>query len=125
MGFYMVSFLDKLKTLGRPGEEDYAEVDLGQFEGIGGSPEKMLRVAELSRIEVLPEIKEEIYAGNIVLVDISILKRDKAALDRAIGELKKTADDVSGDIAGIGDDLIAIVPSGIRIDREKVVGGKD
>jgi SepF-like predicted cell division protein (DUF552 family) len=121
----MVSFLDKLKTLGRPGEEDYADIDLGQFEDIGGSPEKMLRVAELSRIEILPEIKEEIYAGNIVLIDISVIKRDKAALDRAIGELKKTVDDVSGDIAGIGDDLVAVVPNGIRIDREKVVGGKD
>jgi SepF-like predicted cell division protein (DUF552 family) len=121
----MASFLDKLKTLGRPGEDDYAEVDLGQFDEIGSSPEKMLRVAELSKIEVLAEIKQEIYAGNIVLVDISGLKHDKAAVDRAIGELKKTVDDVAGDIAGIGDDLVAVVPHGIRIDREKVVGGKD
>lgn len=121
----MANFLDRLKILGRPGEDDYTEVDLGQFEEIGGSPEKMLRVAELSKVDVIPEIKQEIYAGNIVLVDISGLKHDKAALDRAIGELKKAVDDVSGDIAGIGDDLVATVPHGIRIDREKVVGGKD
>jgi hypothetical protein len=124
-GFKMTSFLDKLKILGRPGEDDYTEVDLGQFEEISGSPEKMLRFAELSKADVLPEIKQEIYAGNIVLVDISGLKHDKAALDRAIGELKKAVDDVSGDIAGIGDDLVAMVPHGIRIDREKVVGGRD
>ena len=37
----MANFLDKLKILGRPGEDDYTEVDLGQFEEIGGSPEKM------------------------------------------------------------------------------------
>ena len=55
-------------------------------------------------------------------MDIAGLKRDKAALDRAIGELKKAVEDVSGDIAGIGDDLIVLVPSGIKIDREKVVG---
>jgi SepF-like predicted cell division protein (DUF552 family) len=121
----MASFLDKLKILGRPEQADYTEVDLGQFEEIGSSPEIMLRVAELSKIEILPEIKKEIYAGNIVLVDIAGLKRDKAALDRAIGELKKAVDDVGGDIAGIGDDLVAAVPQGIRIDREKVVGGKD
>jgi SepF-like predicted cell division protein (DUF552 family) len=121
----MASFLEKLKILGRPEEADYTEVDLGQFEEIGGSQEIVLRVAELGKIEVLPEIKQEIYAGNIVLVDISGMKRDKAALDRAIGELKKTVDDVGGDIAGIGDDMVAAVPLGIRIDREKVVGGKD
>lgn len=119
----MASILDKL--MGRTGEEDYAEVDLGQFDEVAGAPEMVLRVAELSKVEVLPEIKQEIYAGNIVLVDIAGIKRDKAALDRAIGELKKAVEDVSGDIAGIGDDLVALVPSGIRIDREKVVGGRD
>ena len=121
----MSGFLEKLKLIGKSGEADYSEVDLGQFDEKSGSQEIVLRVAELGRIEVLPEIKKEIYAGNIVMVDIAGLKRDKAALDRAIGELKKAIEDVSGDIAGIGDDLIVLVPSGIKIDREKVVGGKD
>jgi len=121
----MAGFLERLKLIGKAAEEDYSEVDLGQFEESGGSPDMILRVAELGQAEVLPEIKQEIYAGNIILVDIAGLKRDKAALDRAIGELKKAVDDVSGDIAGIGDDLIVLVPSGIKIDREKVVGGRD
>ncbi len=121
----MAGFLEKLRLIGKPGEDDYVEVDLGQFDDVRDSPEIILRVAELSKVDVLPEVKQEIYAGNIILVDIAGMKRDKAALDRAIGELKKAADDVSGDIAGIGDDLIAVVPNGIRIDREKVVGGKD
>jgi hypothetical protein len=121
----MAGFLEKLKLIGKSGEQDYSEVDLGQFVEASGSSETVLRVAELGRIEVLPEIKQEIYAGNIVLVDIAGLKRDKSALDRAVGELKKAVEDVSGDIAGIGDDLIVLVPNGIKIDREKVVGGKD
>ena len=121
----MAGFMEKLKLIGKSKAQDYSEVDLGQFEEGSGSPEMILRVAELGRVEVLPEIKQEIYAGNIVLVDIAGLKRDKAALDRAIGELKKAVEDVSGDIAGIGDDLIVLVPNGIKIDREKVVGSKD
>jgi uncharacterized protein len=121
----MAGFLEKLKLIGKSGEQDYSEVDLGQFVEASDSSETVLRVAELGRIEVLPEIKQEISAGNIVLVDIAGLKRDKAALDRAVGELKKAVEDVSGDIAGIGDDLIVLVPNGIKIDREKVVGGKD
>ncbi|MCX6675516.1 MAG: cell division protein SepF [Methanothrix sp.] len=121
----MTGFLEKLKHIGKSGEEDYAEIDLGQFEERSQSPEIILRVAEIGKVEILPEIKQEIYAGNIVLLDIAGLKRDKAALDRAIGELKKAVEDVSGDIAGIGDDLVVLVPKGIKIDRDKVVGGRD
>ncbi len=121
----MAGFLERLKLIGKPGEEDYAEIDLGQFEDVGDSPHIMLRMAELSKIEMLPEVTQEIYAGNIVLVDISGMKRDRVALEKAIVDMKKAVDDVSGDIAGIGDDLIAVVPGGIRIDREKVIGGRD
>jgi SepF-like predicted cell division protein (DUF552 family) len=119
----MAGFLEKLKFMGRSGEDDYIDVDIGQFEEAGG-PHKMLLVADLDKLDVLPEIKQEIYSGNIILVDVARIKRDKVALDKALGELKKTVEEVSGDIAGIGDDLVAIVPNGIKIDREKVIGGK-
>ena len=119
----MAGFLEKLKSIGRSGEDDYIDIDLSQFEETAG-PHKLLLVADLDKIEVLPEIKQEIYSGNIILVDVARIKRDRAALDKAIGELKKTVEEVSGDIAGIGDDLVAIVPNGIKIDREKVIGGK-
>ena len=121
----MAGLLERLKLIGRSVDNDYTDVDLGLYEDGNSSAQMLMRVADLDKLEVLPEIKQEIYAGNIVLVDISGIKRDKTALDRAIGELKKTVDDVSGDIAGIGDDLVALVPHGIRIDREKVVGGRD
>ena len=121
----MAGILERLKLIGKAAEDDYAEVDLGQFDESGRSTDMILRVAELGREDALPEIKQEIYAGNIILVDIAGLKRDKAALDRAIGELKKAIDDISGDIAGVGDDLIILVLAGIKIDREKVVGSRD
>ncbi|ABK15211.1 MAG: cell division protein SepF [Methanothrix sp.] len=119
----MVKFLERL--MGRPPTDEYVEVDLGQFEDEPERPRAYLRVAELTSLDVLPEIKQEIRSQNILLIDIAPMKRDKASLDRAIGELRKIVEDMAGDIAGVGDDLVIIVPSGIRIDREKVVGGKD
>lgn len=120
----MAKFLDKLRS--RTEEENYAEIDLGQFEEARGrSEETLIRVAELNSVEILPEIKRELYEGNIVLVDISPLKRDRTALDRAIGELKLAVEDINGDIAGVGDDLVVMTPAKIKIDRDKVVGGKD
>jgi SepF-like predicted cell division protein (DUF552 family) len=120
----MAKFLDKL--MGKPGEEDYVEIDLAQFEEVSAGPqETFIRVAELNAIEILPDIKKEIYDGNIILLDISLMKRDRTLLDRAIGELRNAVEDVQGDIAGVGDDLVVITPASIKIDREKVVGGKD
>lgn len=121
----MSGLLDRLRFIGKSGEESYSEVDLDQFVDARGSPRVMLRLADLDKVETLPEIKQEIYAGNILLIDIAGMKRDMVTLEKAIGELKKATEDVSGDIVGIGDDLIAIVPDGIMIDREKRIGGKD
>ena len=121
----MGGFLEKLKFIGRSGEDDYVEIDPGQFGDASGSSQIMLKMADLGKIDVMPEIKQEIYAGNIVLIDIGRIKRDKTAMDKAIAELKKTVEEVSGDIAGIGDDLVAVVPDGIKIDRENIVGDKD
>ena len=121
----MAGFLEKLKAIGKSGVEDYSEVDFGQFEEMSESAEITLRVADLGKIEVLPEIKQEIYAGNIVLVDIAGLKRDKAALDRAIGELKKAVEDVSGVSPALETICWCWCQMVIRIDREKVVGSKN
>ncbi len=121
----MPGLLERLKFIGKSGEESYTEVDLDQFVDARSSPRVMLRMADLDKIESLPEIKQEIYAGNILLIDIAGMKRDMADLEKAIGELKKATEEVSGDIVGIGDDLVVIVPDGIMIDREKVIGGKD
>ena len=42
----MAGFLGRLKLIGKSGEQDYSEVDLGQFEEPSSSSETVLRVAE-------------------------------------------------------------------------------
>lgn len=120
-----MGILDKL--MGRSGDDDYVNIDLGQFEEISaGSPSEILvKMAELNDLEVLPEIKTEIERGNLVLVDISPMRREKDLLDEAIGELKASVEDLRGDIAGLGDNLVIVVPQRMRIDREEVLGGED
>ena len=119
-----MGILDKL--MGRSGDEDYVNIDLGQFEEVsaGSSSEILVRMAELNDIDVLPDIKAEIERGNVVLVDISPLRREKGLLDEAIGELKDAVEDLRGDIAGLGDNLVIVVPRRMRIDRENVLGGR-
>ena len=76
-----MGILDKL--MGRSGDEDYVNIDLGQFEEVsgGGPSEILVKMAELNDLEVLPEIKTEIERGNLVLVDISPMRREKDLLD--------------------------------------------
>ena len=59
---------------------------------------------------------------TIALVNIRPLRdRDLVELKRAINKLKKTCDAVDGDIAGFGDDWIAVVPAFASIHRDQVV----
>ncbi|KQC15973.1 MAG: hypothetical protein APR56_10920, partial [Methanosaeta sp. SDB] len=87
--------------------------------------EILVRMAELNDLDVISEIKMEIGRGNLVLVDISPLRREKDILDEAIGELKAAVEDLRGDIAGLGDNLVIVVPKKMRIDRENILGDED
>ncbi len=112
---------------GKPAEdeEEYTEIDLGDMEqSVGSGPaETYVRVAELSSLNQIPELKREIYNGNIVVVDISPVKGDSLTRDRALKDLKQVASDVRGDIAMIKDDnLIVVTPMSIKIDRTKFTG---
>ena len=66
-------------------------------------------------------IIEDIREGFIIaLINIKPLKdKDLVELKRAINKLKKTCDALNGDIAGFGEDWIAVTPSFARIYREK------
>ena len=112
---------------GKPAEteDEYTEIDLGDMEqSVGSGPaETYVRVAELSNLSQIPELKREIYNGNIVVVDISPVKGDSLTRDRALKDLKQVASDVRGDIAMIKDDnLIVVTPMSIKIDRTKFTG---
>jgi hypothetical protein len=78
-----------------------------------------VRVGELSSLGQIPELKREIYNGNIVIVDITPVKGDSLTRDRALKDLKQVALDVSGDIAMINDNQVVVTPMSIKIDRTK------
>ncbi|UZE92694.1 MAG: cell division protein SepF [Methanosarcinales archaeon] len=121
------SFLNKIigPKSKLPGEE-YTELDLGQYEAVLEEmpAETYVRVAQLTSLNELPELKKEVYDGNIVVADISLIKNDKLTSERAIKDLKQVAADVHGDIAGIGDDYVMVTPTSVKINRTKILGGK-
>jgi len=102
--------------------DEYLELDLGEYEEV---PEEepvgtFVKVAELVNVSNLTQLKDEVYKGNIVIIDISHVKQDRVTLDRVVQELRQVATDIHGDIAGLGDDQIVVTPMSIKIDRKKI-----
>ncbi|MDF1558091.1 MAG: cell division protein SepF [ANME-2 cluster archaeon] len=110
----------------RSENDEYVDLDLSDYEEvIESEPAEMyIRIAELNNLNDIPDLKKEIYDGNLLLVDISLLKQDKFNLDRAIKELKQVVEDVHGDIAGVGDEQVIVAPMGVKINRSKIIGAK-
>ena len=125
----MAKLMDKIFGDGKRSTSvvnEYTELDLSKYEEVMDDEpaETYIRVAELTNLNELPGLKKEIYDGNILMIDISNIKADKLLLDRALKDLKDVVADVRGDIAGIKDDQVLVTPSGIRIDRSKIIGAR-
>lgn len=123
MGFLDGVFGSKEKSTD---EDTYMKLDLQAYEGAVGENEPAtmyVKVASVSDIKDCPKIKDEIYNGNIVIIDITKLKLDKIMFDRVMGDLRAVSRDVNGDIIGLGDQrYVIVVPTGVRISREKIGG---
>ena len=103
------------------GEEGYVEIPP---EGVAPPSRAKITVRpfvieDFSDIKPILDALREGY--TISLVNIRPLKdKDLVELKRAINKLKKTCEAVEGDIAGFGDDWIALTPSFAQIYREMV-----
>ncbi len=121
-----MGILEKLlgKTEKAPVEE-YEELDLSEYEAeIESEGTTYIKVAEVTGINELPEIRRQIYEGNIVIADIAHIKHDKLTFERVLKDLRLLAEDVNGDIVGLGEDYIIVTPTGIKVDRNKIRGAR-
>ncbi|MCD6461626.1 MAG: cell division protein SepF [Thermoplasmata archaeon] len=102
-------------------------IDLGELvfeeESMAEGDISWVKVAEIYRYEDLPKLTNEVYEGNVIIIDYSAISNDQMTLKKVIEELKMVAKDTGGDVAGVGKNLLMIVPFGMRILREKIKGG--
>lgn len=120
-----MGILEKFKTKEKVVVEDYEELDLGQYEAeIGEKASMLVKVAEITGLSEIPRIKKEIYDGNIIVADIAFIKHDKLTLDRILKDLKELADEIRGDIVGLGEEYIIVTPTSVKVDRNKIRGGR-
>ncbi len=79
-----------------------------------------VRVAEMHQVEDMKALSGLVYEGDMLLIDFSAMEGDEIALKRITKEFKKIAEDVDGDVAGVGEDLLLVTPTGVKVDRSKV-----
>ena len=94
-------------------------------EGLAGleNAKTVVKVGEMFRYEDLSPLTNEVYNGNIVVLDYTSIANDDLTMKRVTAELKNVARDVDGDVAGVGKNLLMLTPRGIKIDRNKLRGG--
>ncbi len=102
---------------------EYEELDLSEYETeIEGEAETFVKVAEVTGLSEIAEVRRQIYEGNIVIVDVALLRHDQLTLDRIVKDLKQLAEDVKGDVVWLGEEYLIVTPTGIKIDRNKIKG---
>lgn len=103
------------------GEEGYVEIPAEGVPGSGNQTKITVRPYVIEEFGDIKPILDALREGyTISLVNIRPLKdKDLVELKRAINKLKKTCEAVDGDIAGFGDDWIALTPGFAMIHRER------
>jgi SepF-like predicted cell division protein (DUF552 family) len=100
-------------------------IDLEKYiESTGGAgPASMyVRVGEIQRYEDLKEFTDYVYGGNVLILDFSPIAEEEVILKRITNDLKKMAKEINGDIAGIGNNLMIVAPSNVKVERRKLRG---
>ncbi|MFB6127679.1 MAG: cell division protein SepF [Halolamina sp.] len=100
--------------------EDYEELDLEEdFEAASGAG-MSVHIAEIGDQQDVIAIKDAVYDGDFVIADLTRHSTTDRTTEHIIDELRQVADEVDGDIVQKGDDELIIVPTGVRIAREKL-----
>jgi len=100
-------------------------IDLEKMDGAQGqmkSARMHVRMGEVQRYEDIKEFTDYVYGGNVLILDFSPIAEEEVILKRITNDLKKLTDEINGDIAGIGKNLMIVSPSDVKIDRHKLRG---
>ena len=81
-----------------------------------------VRMGEVHKYEDVKEFSDYVYGGNVLILDFSAIAEEEVILKRITSDLKKLTEEINGDIAGIGKNLMIISPSDVKIDRHKLRG---
>lgn len=115
-----MGFMNKL--LGESGstrrKDDYVELDSVAVPET--EADTQVHIARINEKQDVIDIKDAVYAGDIVIADITRHTTQDRTMEQITDELKQVARGVGGDIVQKDDDQIIITPRSVSISREKL-----
>ena len=90
--------------------------------GTASGAKMMVALGEIHQYEDLKELSDYVYGGNVLILDFSAIADEEVILKRVTNELKRITDDIGGDVAGIGNNLMVVSPNGVKVERRKIHG---
>jgi hypothetical protein len=110
----------------KTGTAEGGYIDLEKYADAAGTstPGARMHVAigDIQRYEDLKELCDYVYGGNVLVLDFTAISDQEVLLKRVTNELKRITDDIGGDVAGIGSNLMIVSPSGVKVERRKIRG---
>ncbi len=101
-------------------------VDLEKYVETSGTAtpgaQMYVRVGEIQRYEDIKEFADYVYGGNVLILDFSPIADEEVILKRITNDLKKMMKEINGDIAGIGNNLMILAPTNVKVERRKLRG---
>jgi len=98
--------------------EKYADAQVGSTAGA----RMHVAIGEIQRYEDLKDLTDFVYGGNVLILDFTAISDQEVLLKRVTNELKRISDDIGGDVAGIGNNLMVVSPNGVKVERRKLRG---
>ena len=98
--------------------EKYADAQVRSMSGA----RMHVAIGEIQRYEDLKELTDFVYGGNVLILDFAAISDQEVLLKRVTNELKRITDDIGGDVAGIGKNLMVVSPNGVKVERRKLKG---
>jgi len=81
-----------------------------------------IAIGEIQQYEDIKALSDYVCGGNILVLDFTPVCDEEVILKRITNDFKKIAQDIGGDIAGIGNNLMIITPKDVAVDRRKIRG---
>ncbi|MCX6661461.1 MAG: cell division protein SepF [Euryarchaeota archaeon] len=98
--------------------EKYADAQVSNTAGA----RMRVAIGDIQRYDDLKELTDFVYGGNVLILDFTAISDQEILLKRVTNELKRITDDIGGDVAGIGNNLMVVSPNGVKVERRKLHG---
>lgn len=99
--------------------DNYVELDSDQA-SVAETAEHTIHIAEYDNQSDLMSVKDTMYEGDIVILDVAHLAGEDRTMNRLVEELRRVCEDIGGDIVQKGEEQVIIAPRGVAISREKL-----